>query len=102
MTSPPNPERTPPKRRRSWLPKLVFTAVVLYLVASSVDGARVVRELSGASVPLVGVATLATVLLNALRPLRWLWLLQGEGASLGYREALSSHLFAVGARLVLP
>ena len=94
-------EQRGPVLRRFAL-KLLITVALLALIARSIDGARVAQALSTADLKLVLLAVLCTVLLNALRPLRWLWLLQSEAPQVRYRDALRSHLFATGARLVVP
>ena len=76
--------------------------VILVLVARSLDGARIIHALSHTDLRLVLLAGLCTVVLNALRPLRWLWLLRSEAPDTTYRASLRSHLFATGARLVVP
>lgn len=82
--------------------KLAVTIIVVAIVLQSIDGAQVVKALGTADVSLVVLAAMCTVVLNALRALRWLWLLKGEAPNMTYRDALWSHLFATGARLVVP
>ncbi|MEM9490103.1 MAG: lysylphosphatidylglycerol synthase transmembrane domain-containing protein [Myxococcota bacterium] len=82
--------------------KLAATAGLLYLIARGIDFAQIATLTRTSDAALVAWAVLATVALNAVKPLRWMWLLRCVLERVGYLVALRSHLFAAGARMILP
>lgn len=82
--------------------KAAATVGVLWLILRSVDLERAALTASSADARLIGCAVAMTGVLNLIKPVRWLWLLRGVLPDASYGTALRSHLFAVGARLVLP
>lgn len=90
---------------RRWLSvtvKLGVTALVLWVLLRGLDLGRLGALLGRADLVLVGFAVLYTVCLNAIKPLRWLWLLRAAVPEAAYGVALRSLLVGAGARLVLP
>lgn len=90
---------------RRWLSlaiRLLLTGLVLWLVLRTIHFGRLGALLAGADFLLLGFAVLYTVVLNVLKPVRWLWLLRGVLPETSYGVALRSSLFGAGARLVLP
>jgi hypothetical protein len=86
----------------TWALKLGLTALLLWLVAQSLDLGRLGGVLAGVDPWLLGFAALNTVALNGIKPFRWLWLVRAVLPQTPYRVALRSTLFGAGARLVLP
>lgn len=90
---------------RRWLSvavKLGVTALVLWVLLRGLDLGRLGALLERADLVLIGFAVLYTVALNAIKPLRWLWLLRAAVPEAAYGVALRSLLVGAGARLVLP
>jgi hypothetical protein len=95
-------------RRRGWRGRLglalkvASTVGVVGWVVHGLEVQAIAAAVSRADVALVALALTCTVALNALKPVRWFWLLRGLVPEASYAVAVRSHLFAVGARMVLP
>jgi uncharacterized membrane protein YbhN (UPF0104 family) len=94
-----------PGALRRWLSlgaKLGLTALVVWVLLRGLDLGRLGALLGRADLLLIGFAVLYTVVLNAIKPVRWLWLLRPVLPEASYPVALRSLLVGAAARLVLP
>ena len=95
-------ERRPRVRWLRLAAKVFATTLVVVSLAYTVDFASLWSLLRSSKVSLLWVAVGITLLVNLIKPLRWLLLLRSVAPSTSYKTALRSHLVSVGARLLLP
>jgi uncharacterized membrane protein YbhN (UPF0104 family) len=104
LGSPPPPSRGAPPRGFCWvfLAKLGLTALVLALLAARINLQQLGAVLANGQAGLLLAAVTPTVVLNLVKPVRWLWLLRAVLPDCNYGVAFRSALVGAGARLLLP
>lgn len=82
--------------------RVAITAAVLGLIFREVDLDELWSVLRNANLWLVASAVLFTIMLNVVKPVRWLVLVRAAVPETGYPTALKSLLVAAAGRIVLP
>ncbi len=82
--------------------RVAITAAVIGLIFREVDSEELWRVLRNANLWLVASAVLFTVMLNVVKPVRWLVLVRAAVPEMRYPTALKSLLVAAAGRIVLP
>lgn len=89
-------------RWRSWLWRGLLTGAMVALILWQVPPGEVLSTLLLLDGRWLAVAVLITVVVNVLKPWRWLWILRAAAPGATYLQALGSLLVAASARLVIP
>ncbi|HOU89699.1 MAG TPA: lysylphosphatidylglycerol synthase transmembrane domain-containing protein [Polyangiaceae bacterium] len=89
-------------RWRRWLWRGALTAAMVVLILWQVPPGDVLATLLALDGRWLALAVALTVAVNALKPLRWLWILRAAAPAATYWQALASLLVAASARLVIP
>ncbi len=102
LDSPDRDAVSPPPRWRSWLVRGALTAAMVALILWQVPPGDVLATLLLLDGRWLALAVLITVVVNVLKPWRWLWILRAAAPRATYWQALASLLVAASARLVIP